>query len=140
MPMTEHPELIKQYVVGYPDAPATKAFEAFRVWFAENYPGPQTIISNPHWHAGRIFRRIAELLDLHRAASHETPGDGAYHVRIVHMDKRLGVEEHWGNLARVQRFLSGYYVNVQPGDEITVCVPIAGTTPTGLRASDGGDR
>jgi len=136
--MTDHPELVKQYVAQYPDGPTAKAFEAFRVWFAENYPGPHTIISNPHWHAGRIFRRIAELLDLARSAvPHETPDDGAYHVRIVHLDKRLGVEEHWCNLAKVQRFLNGYYANVQPGDEITVCVPIAGSQPTGRGASDG---
>lgn len=28
----------------------------FAEWFAANYPGPDTIIHNPHWHAPRIYR------------------------------------------------------------------------------------
>jgi len=32
------------------------ALQAFDKWFAENYPGPRTIISDPHWHSPKIFR------------------------------------------------------------------------------------
>lgn len=28
----------------------------FGEWFGKNYPGPDTIIGNPHWHAPRIWR------------------------------------------------------------------------------------
>jgi hypothetical protein len=28
----------------------------FGEWFGKNYPGPETIISDPHWHAPRIWR------------------------------------------------------------------------------------
>lgn len=33
------------------------AQEAFTAWFCLNYPGPHTIISDPNWHAPRIFRQ-----------------------------------------------------------------------------------
>lgn len=33
------------------------AQEAFTTWFCLNYPGPHTIISDPNWHAPRIFRQ-----------------------------------------------------------------------------------
>jgi hypothetical protein len=31
------------------------ALKLFDGYFADNYPGPNTIISNPHWHAPKIF-------------------------------------------------------------------------------------
>lgn len=34
-------------------AAALKEFDAY---FAKNYPGPNTIISDPHWHAPKILR------------------------------------------------------------------------------------
>jgi hypothetical protein len=34
-----------------------KAKQAFTTWFCLNYPGPHTIISDPNWHAPRIFRQ-----------------------------------------------------------------------------------
>ena len=44
-----------------PDAPAdgddvAKALATFSEYFRKNYPGPDTIIHNPDWHAPRIFR------------------------------------------------------------------------------------
>jgi hypothetical protein len=32
------------------------ALKEFDEYFAQNYPGPNTIISNPHWHAPKILR------------------------------------------------------------------------------------
>ena len=34
----------------------TRALAEFTEYFVSNYPGPQTIISDPNWHAPRIFR------------------------------------------------------------------------------------
>lgn len=54
-------------------------------WFRKNYPGPDTIIHNPDWHAPKIFRAVAGLkrYDLEQPDSHmgsakmvlETHGD-----------------------------------------------------------------
>ena len=34
----------------------------FGEWFGKNYPGPDTIIGNPHWHAPRIWRAARRAL------------------------------------------------------------------------------
>jgi hypothetical protein len=34
------------------------ALQLFDQWFAANYPGPNTIINDPHWHAPTIFRAV----------------------------------------------------------------------------------
>lgn len=39
-----------------PAAPERDALEYFTEYFVQNYPGPNTIISNPRWHAPKIFR------------------------------------------------------------------------------------
>jgi hypothetical protein len=38
------------------EVPEAEAQAAFTEYFARNYPGPDTIIGNPHWHAPKIFR------------------------------------------------------------------------------------
>lgn len=35
---------------------AAAALETFAAYFVQNYPGPHTIISDPNWHAPKIFR------------------------------------------------------------------------------------
>jgi hypothetical protein len=45
---------------------------AFTEYFVRNYPGPDTIIHNPQWHAARIFRAAEHAIAYHRPAS--TPG------------------------------------------------------------------
>ena len=32
------------------------AYEEFERWFVTNYPGPDTIIHDPKWHAPKIYR------------------------------------------------------------------------------------
>jgi hypothetical protein len=44
------------------DALRATALELFDKYFAENYPGPHTIISDPHWHAPKIFRAVLSCL------------------------------------------------------------------------------
>jgi hypothetical protein len=34
----------------------------FTGYFVRNYPGPNTIIGNPHWHAPKIFRAATHAL------------------------------------------------------------------------------
>jgi hypothetical protein len=34
----------------------------FAEYFVRNYPGPNTIISNPHWHAPKIFRAALAVI------------------------------------------------------------------------------
>lgn len=42
-----------------------KAGERFAAWFRANYPGPDTIIHKPDWHAPRIFRAAIAALKGH---------------------------------------------------------------------------
>jgi hypothetical protein len=37
---------------------------AFIDWFVKNYPGPDTVIFDPHWHAPKIFRAAMRLAEL----------------------------------------------------------------------------
>jgi hypothetical protein len=39
------------------EADSDEAQKTFATWFCLNYPGPHTIISDPNWHAPRIFRQ-----------------------------------------------------------------------------------
>lgn len=71
-PLTiKHSSLVEEYWKGYgdghnkllgsPSAPLaavgynTDALAEFTEYFVKNYPGPNTIISNPNWHAPKIF-------------------------------------------------------------------------------------
>lgn len=40
----------------------SEALAKFTEYFVRNYPGPQTIIGNPHWHAPKIFRAAEHAL------------------------------------------------------------------------------
>lgn len=40
-----------------------EAEELFTEYFVRNYPGPATIIGNPHWHAPKIFRAAVHALE-----------------------------------------------------------------------------
>lgn len=39
----------------------------FAAWFEANYPGPRTIISDPQWHAPKIFAAVERALFAHQA-------------------------------------------------------------------------
>lgn len=47
-----------------------RALHHFTDYFVRNYPGPDTIISDPRWHAPRIFRAMQ-----HALATAATEGD-----------------------------------------------------------------
>jgi len=36
--------------------------DKFRIWFEANYPGPNTVIMDPRWHAPKIFRAAMECM------------------------------------------------------------------------------
>jgi hypothetical protein len=42
-----------------PQAPTDEALVNFSGWFCRNYPGPDTIIHKPEWHAPKVFRAAA---------------------------------------------------------------------------------
>gem|GEM_PF-6206384 len=50
----------------------TAELERFADWFRQNYPGPDTIIGRPDWHAPKIYRaathELRKELDEARAA------------------------------------------------------------------------
>ena len=43
-------------------SPREKALAAFMEYFRTNYPGPDTIISRPDWHAPKVFRAVEYAL------------------------------------------------------------------------------
>jgi hypothetical protein len=44
------------------DEAREKALASFMEYFRTNYPGPDTIISRPDWHAPKIFRAVEYAL------------------------------------------------------------------------------
>jgi hypothetical protein len=44
------------------DEAREKALATFMEYFRTNYPGPDTIISRPDWHAPKIFRAVESAL------------------------------------------------------------------------------
>ena len=45
-----------------PAAPTDEALANFSGWFCRNYPGPDTIIHKPEWHAPKVFRAAADAI------------------------------------------------------------------------------
>jgi hypothetical protein len=45
-----------------PVAPTDGALANFSDWFCRNYPGPDTIIHKPQWHAPKVFRAAADAI------------------------------------------------------------------------------
>jgi hypothetical protein len=45
-----------------PEPPTDEALANFSGWFCRNYPGPDTIIHKPEWHAPKVFRAAADAL------------------------------------------------------------------------------
>ena len=42
--------------------PTDEALANFTAWFCRNYPGPDTLIHRPEWHAPKVFRAAADAL------------------------------------------------------------------------------
>ena len=79
------------------------ALATFAEWFVTNYPGPDTIIHDPNWHAPRIFRAVEHALRMHKAAIEAGPkckrcGDTGWldgdPVRGI-SDEPCGCDENW---------------------------------------------
>ena len=45
-----------------PVVPTDEALANFSGWFCRNYPGPDTIIHKPEWHAPKVFRAAANAI------------------------------------------------------------------------------
>ena len=45
-----------------PEGASDEALANFTAWFCRNYPGPDTIIHKPEWHAPKVFRAAADAL------------------------------------------------------------------------------
>jgi hypothetical protein len=69
------------------DEAREKALAAFMEYFRTNYPGPDTIISRPDWHAPKIFRAVEYALkDAGLVASRSErakPDDDTLAARLV---------------------------------------------------------
>jgi len=45
-----------------PEGVTDEALANFSGWFCRNYPGPDTIIHKPEWHAPKVFRAAADAI------------------------------------------------------------------------------
>ena len=45
-----------------PEGSTDEALASFTAWFCRNYPGPDTVICRPEWHAPRVFRAAAHAI------------------------------------------------------------------------------
>lgn len=78
----------------------------FTEWFVKNYPGPNTIISNPLWHAPRIFRAALYHAQPRPVGVPDgwqdiatAPNDGTPHVRGLHVYGPDGKYLYWEEVA-----------------------------------------
>ena len=44
------------------EGPTDEALANFTAWFCRNYPGPDTLIHRPEWHAPKVFRAAADAI------------------------------------------------------------------------------
>ena len=44
------------------EGPSDEALANFTDWFCRNYPGPDTLIHRPEWHAPKVFRAAADAI------------------------------------------------------------------------------
>jgi hypothetical protein len=72
----------------------TKALELFTKYFVENYPGPHTVISDPKWHAPKIFRAAISFLCEMGLVASSTPKPSASRPTIAQVVRRVIGEEH----------------------------------------------
>lgn len=52
----------------------TAALATFSEYFVRNYPGPHTIIGDPHWHAPKIFRAALHAIQSESEPENEPHG------------------------------------------------------------------
>ena len=45
-----------------PEGPTDEALANFTAWFCRNYPGPDTLIHRPEWHAPKVFRAASDAI------------------------------------------------------------------------------
>ncbi|WP_062206729.1 hypothetical protein [Aureimonas sp. AU12] len=64
------------------DATNDPAYPQFLAYFEKNYPGPETIIYDPKWHAPKIFRAARHALVARPVLPVETPAENATRITI----------------------------------------------------------
>lgn len=56
--------IAKRALTDKPSQSSDAALDEFTRYFVKNYPGPDTIIHDPRWHAPKIFRAVLHALSL----------------------------------------------------------------------------
>ena len=56
--------------------PTDEALANFTAWFCRNYPGPDTLIHRPEWHAPKVFRAAADAIARFGRPTPQPPADG----------------------------------------------------------------
>jgi hypothetical protein len=74
-----------------PVAPTDEALANFSGWFCRNYPGPDTIIHKPEWHAPKVFRAAADAIARYARPAIQ-PVPVASEVRASVVELQVGVE------------------------------------------------
>ena len=58
------------------EGPTDEALANFTAWFCRNYPGPDTLIHRPEWHAPKVFRAAADAIARFGRPTPQPPADG----------------------------------------------------------------
>lgn len=75
------------------------ALKQFIKYFCENYPGPDTVIHKPEWHAPKIFRAAEDALSAAALAEHSTEPP-----RVGNEGKRVRDAHGW-NIDQIMTFV-----------------------------------
>ena len=67
--------------------------EEFTAWFRANYPGPDTVISNPDWHAPKVFRAVLRCLPVAPPASEAGHREDSDEGLVREFENALGRED-----------------------------------------------
>lgn len=94
----------------------SESLEQFTAYFVKNYPGPDTIIFDPKWHAPKIFRAAVSALSAHvqdavglerlrdvtYAVQHNPNCPAKYLVRLVGKSGRIDLKPYGNHFPSVK--------------------------------------
>ncbi len=75
--------------------PHDKALTAFTEYFVRNYPGPDTVIFDPKWHAPKLFTAALQAMKSAGVIPEAGNGDGWYDIASAPTDRQFLAFGHY---------------------------------------------
>ena len=102
-----------------------EALANFTAWFCRNYPGPDTLIHRPEWHAPKVFRAASDALARWGRPTPQPPADGEVaelvewlHRRAAEVQAENCTTIYSPHLRRVADLLAQRHPAPQPVPEV----------------------